>query len=119
MTLSLLNNLTKLSNNVFSDYLFAHIDGGGTDTLKLASARSVVGVSIVSLFVVCVVGVSIVSLFVFCVVWISIVSLFVVCVVGVSIVSLFVFSVVGVSIVSLFVVLCSRGIDCISVCFFV
>ncbi|CAC9536559.1 hypothetical protein [uncultured Gammaproteobacteria bacterium] len=38
MTLSLLNNLTKLSNNVFSDYLFAHIDGGGTDTLKLASA---------------------------------------------------------------------------------
>ena len=55
--------------------------------------------------------------FVFCVVGVSIVSLFVVCVVGVSIVSLFVFSVVGVSIVSLFVFLCSRGIDCISVCF--
>ena len=44
-------------------------------------------------------------------------SLFVFSVVGVSIVSLFVFSVVGVSIVSLFVFLCSRGIDCISVCF--
>ena len=55
----------------------------------------------------------------FSVVGVSIVSLFVVCVVGVSIVSLFVFSVVGVSIVSLFVFLCSRGIDCISVCFFV
>jgi hypothetical protein len=46
-----------------------------------------------------------------------IVSLFVFSVVGVSIVSLFVFSVVGVSILSLFVFLCSRGIDCISVCF--
>ena len=55
----------------------------------------------------------------FSVVGVSIVSLFVFSVVGVSIVSLFVFSVVGVSIVTLFVFLCSRGIDCISVCFFV
>ena len=53
----------------------------------------------------------------FCVVGVSIVSLFVFSVVGVSIVSLFVFSVVGVSIVSLFGFLCSRDIDCISVCF--
>ena len=76
------------------------------------------GIDCISVFF-CVVGVSILSLFVVCLVGVSIVCLFVFSVVGVSIVSLFVFSVVGVSIVSLFVVLCSRGIDCISVCFFV